>query len=708
MILPANNNSRLMENYGLRSCFLPNLAGLHLRIYQFQRYLTQELPTLAAHLASLQVEAAYLSQWFLSFFAVTCPLNMLFRIYDVIFAEGASETIMRVALSLMKRNEQRILESTEFEEIMHLLLSRALWAPYEDNADFGDSADGLVNDFMDMTGIVNRESMQRFETTFKDIQGGDPTTWSTVMPESTTAASTFLGRLWTSRGQGTAALTPVQTHSRHASVLKRSPSKQSFSTVTSADVSVFDSNSSTTASSDNTVLSRNSDGSSLLTKGSISLPNGMTKKESELNSQIEDLLMAMSDLQKQHALLLTQLQKEREERVEDHRAFEELTKRLHLPANPAVSALRTKEERRQTLAHSLVSSAPSSAPITPDPEFGTVLSTATARLAQYQASLEHVPSSPGSGQFETKQRLRDSLMRSRSQLHVEMSRASALTRQLDMQEQETRQIRDSLRETQARLQEVIVEKNRLESNRQRPRASRPESTRPESIAWSEASTPQDAQRPSFWRNDTNEAYAAGASSTRSNSISSVTSNTTTTSTTNKNGLREFKLQASATPKPPATPLNIPPRRGASLATQNILSTPNHTPAPEDQMLIELVNAKTAEAVAKQELEETKGKLEQLRRLLNVPQSPGFPPSALAIPKSVLDKQLKGTHKPTPSDGTIAAMMLPLQNGGLTPVASPVRPTSPARTPTQATVSAGSWGWGWGKRSASVASANERL
>jgi len=126
------------------------------------------------------------------------------------------------------------------------------------------------------------------------------------------------------------------------------------------------------------------------------------------------------------------------------------------------------------------------------------------------------------------------------------------------------------------------------------------------------------------------------------------------------------------------------------------------------MLIELVNAKTAEAVARQELEECKGKLEQLRRLLNVPQSPGFPPSALAIPKSVLDKQLNGAHKPTPSDGTIAAMMMPVQNGGLTPVASPVRPTSPARTPTQATVSAGSWGWGWGKRSASVASANERL
>ena len=114
-----------MEDYALHSCFQPDLSGLHLRIYQFRELLHQHLPVLAAHLAKLQVEAAYLSQWFLSFFAVTCPLPMLFRIYDVIFAEGASETIMRVALSVMRRNEQRILALSEFEDVMQLLLSRA-------------------------------------------------------------------------------------------------------------------------------------------------------------------------------------------------------------------------------------------------------------------------------------------------------------------------------------------------------------------------------------------------------------------------------------------------------------------------------------------------------------------------------------------------------------------------------------------------------
>lgn len=689
-----------MENYGLRSCFLPNLAGLHLRIYQFQRYLAQEMPTLAAHLASLQVEAAYLSQWFLSFFAVTCPLNMLFRIYDVIFAEGASETIMRVALALMKRNEQQIMESEEFEQIMHLLLSRALWSPYEDHADVRDPADELVNDFMDMTGIVNRESMQNFEAAFKELQSDDPTTWSTVMPaETTTAASRFLGRSWFSKGGSTASLTPLQTHSRVGSMLKRSPSKQSVSTLNSADASVFDSSSSTTNASHDTSLSRDSDSTSLMMKGLGSMPTagGMMREDNHLHQQIEDLLMAMSDLQRQQALLMTQLQREREERMDDQRAFESLLKHLCLPTSPAVGDLSTKEERRQTLPHSL---APITASITPitqptDPTFSTALASATARVAQYQASLNRPPESPSSGQYETKQRLRDSLMRSRTLLSTEASRSAALGRQLDKAEHETLQVREDLREMQIRLQEVIVERNRLESRLNEPQ--RPKASRADSMAWSEVSTPVETSRPAFWRSDTMESTA---SSTRSNSVSSIASNTTTTST---KGLRELKLSASVTPRS-STPTNIPPRRIASLATQRILSTPDHAPAREEEMLVELVNAKTAEALARQELEESKAELEKLRKLLNMTPTlgAGFPPSALALPRSVLDKQNGVAHKPTPSDGTLAAMMPPAV-GGLTPQASPARPTSPARTPTQASVNqgAGGWGWGWGRRTASV-------
>ena len=112
-----------MEHYDLRSCFLPGLSGLHLRIFQFQQLLSRHLPRLTAHLDQLQIQPLYVSQWFLSFFAVTCPLPMLLRIYDIILTEGASETLMRVALSLMRRNSDKIMECTELEGTYLILFS---------------------------------------------------------------------------------------------------------------------------------------------------------------------------------------------------------------------------------------------------------------------------------------------------------------------------------------------------------------------------------------------------------------------------------------------------------------------------------------------------------------------------------------------------------------------------------------------------------
>ena len=97
----ADLYDRLMDHYSLRPSFLPSLSGLHMRIFQFSTLLKQHQPQLFDHFTELGVEPAYLSQWFLSCFAVTCPLPMLFRIYDVIFAEGANETVMRVAMALM-------------------------------------------------------------------------------------------------------------------------------------------------------------------------------------------------------------------------------------------------------------------------------------------------------------------------------------------------------------------------------------------------------------------------------------------------------------------------------------------------------------------------------------------------------------------------------------------------------------------------------
>src|ERR1700712_425687 len=207
-----------MEHYDLRACFLPDLSGLHVRIHQFRELLKQHLPTLSTHLEVLQIEPAYVSQWFLSFFAVTCPLPMLFRIYDVIFAEGASETIMRVALSLMRKNEEKIMACTEFEDVMQLLLSRGLWDVYHYNAD------EFVNDFVSLTGVVSHESLEALAASYNEAKVTDAVTPSENIG---TSATRFLGRLWAGSNSSTKStnlsVSPGLTApSRPVSFLRRS------------------------------------------------------------------------------------------------------------------------------------------------------------------------------------------------------------------------------------------------------------------------------------------------------------------------------------------------------------------------------------------------------------------------------------------------------------------------------------------------------
>ncbi|CAN6633627.1 hypothetical protein TRVA0_014S01090 [Trichomonascus vanleenenianus] len=126
---------RLMEDYDLRSMFTADMTGLQLRMYQFESLLRSYLPELNAHFMDLGVNSIYASQWFLSFFAVTCPLSMLVRIYDLVFAEGAIATIMRVALAVLERNQKVLLQFEDEEDVLQHLLGRQLWDVYAFDAD---------------------------------------------------------------------------------------------------------------------------------------------------------------------------------------------------------------------------------------------------------------------------------------------------------------------------------------------------------------------------------------------------------------------------------------------------------------------------------------------------------------------------------------------------------------------------------------------
>ncbi|KAI1317146.1 hypothetical protein EDD11_008937 [Mortierella claussenii] len=144
---------RLMETYDMRTMFTLNMEGLQLRLYQFSALLSEHLPMLHAHLSFHSIHAAmYASQWFLSLFAYTYPLPLVLRIYDVVFTEGAPETIMRVAVAFLKRNEEKLMQLQEFEDLLETLSSN-LYDVYEDNA--GE----VIRDAMALSTEITKDKM---------------------------------------------------------------------------------------------------------------------------------------------------------------------------------------------------------------------------------------------------------------------------------------------------------------------------------------------------------------------------------------------------------------------------------------------------------------------------------------------------------------------------------------------------------------------
>lgn len=597
---------RLMEDYDLRSCFLPDLSGLHLRIFQFQKLLSEHMPQLADHLEELQVGSAYLSQWFLSFFAVTCPLPMLFRVYDVLFAEGASETIMRVALALMKRNEQKLLSLSEFEDVMQLLLGRQLWDPYGRNA---HSADELVNDFVGFTNDVTREKLQGLEQQYKDSQEKD-----SAKQQVQKSAMSFLGRLWGPSNSSTksVALSPGLTApSRPVSFLRRSASKQSLaSTLNSTDTDASHSTQGTAL----TDISRGSSADAMsLKSGHGSVAMGLSAKDRDLHYQIEQLLMSVSQLQRQNSELETALQKQREDRSDDHRIVRTIVDKIRKKSSTLAPPSTRSSRRRTTITAATAIPNPTDPTNSDLPE--DVAEIAEALEKQFPVEESH---HRASCMFETKEILRENLSRTKDQLVSETLRAQALARDLNDRDAELQSARDALKDTRHRLQESYNQNQRQEKTIQELR----QHARKNSAAASWTSTDGGPDTPPTL-----------SRSTTADSISS--------------GLRELRLGRTPSQKSAQPPTTLFSKRSSSLATQQVLATENHAPADNEALLLELVNAKTAEAVAKQELEELKAKFESMKRVISGTAS--SPPAISPMPSPSITVEKKDSA-PAPAAG----------------------------------------------------------
>lgn len=267
-------------------------------------------------------------------------------------------------------------------------------------------------------------------------------------------------------------------------------------------------------------------------------------KDRDLHTQIEDLLMALGDLQRQHADLTRDLQQEREEREEDHTLAREMLQFI-------------QEQPEEVRPQELVSKA--------QDRFTT-------------GSSEHQRSSL----YQTKHQLHDDMVRWKQMHEVEASRCLDLTRRMDDFEKENNSLKEQLREARSRIQDGYRDRQRLERLNKELRV----------LKMPEAATPPDT------------AFASPENETPSP----------------PGGLRELRLVRTNSHKSPPSTQKPPTfnKRSSSLGLQNVLATENQKPAAEDSLLLELVNSKTAEAIAKQELEEVKGKLEALRKMISKP------------------------------------------------------------------------------------------
>jgi hypothetical protein len=165
-------DTRQTRRYAFRSLFTPRMPGVNLMMYQFDYFLKTYLPALYGHLLRHNVVSTmYASQWFLTIFAYNFPLPLVFRIFDILFAEGPGVTILRFSIAILRRNQSRLLEMESFEELLEFLKGNKIFEIYGEGR---DAHNDVVNDAMSMCNIICetelRKLRQEFERTDDSVQ----------------------------------------------------------------------------------------------------------------------------------------------------------------------------------------------------------------------------------------------------------------------------------------------------------------------------------------------------------------------------------------------------------------------------------------------------------------------------------------------------------------------------------------------------------
>ncbi|KAF9209208.1 hypothetical protein BGZ49_005830 [Haplosporangium sp. Z 27] len=295
---------RLMETYDMRTMFTLNMEGLQLRLYQFSALLSEHLPMLHAHLSFHSIHAAmYASQWFLSLFAYTYPLPLVLRIYDVVFSEGAPETIMRVAVAFLKKNEEKLMQLQEFEDLLEVL-STKLYDVYEDNA--GE----VIRDAMALSSEISKDKMDALALAYV-----------AELEDQQKRAGEVTSKRFKDRFGSTKSTKSEESSAAESNVTKNKPKASRLSIAAS-----FGSTASLLFSNGNSI---EEDTTTTATEQS-SLPRTSTNPNSDsmLLEQIQELAKALSTLQRENVEVTEGLVMAKMEKTQHLEEIENLRKKV--------------------------------------------------------------------------------------------------------------------------------------------------------------------------------------------------------------------------------------------------------------------------------------------------------------------------------------------------------------------------------------------
>ncbi|PWA02017.1 hypothetical protein BB558_001846 [Smittium angustum] len=145
---------RLMFSYGLRGHYTPNMESLQCRLYQLDRLIEEHLPALSKHFIKEGVRSTmYASQWFMTLFAYCLPIPLVFRIFDLVFAEGV-DVLLQISLALLKRSQTALL-NLSFEPLIKYLCGGELFEYY-----INRPHEAFIHDVESIT-VVTRKRLER-------------------------------------------------------------------------------------------------------------------------------------------------------------------------------------------------------------------------------------------------------------------------------------------------------------------------------------------------------------------------------------------------------------------------------------------------------------------------------------------------------------------------------------------------------------------